>query len=520
METTESLWSSTATTHAYPELTSNLEVDVLVVGGGLTGLTAAMLLVEDGLRVALVEARTIGRGVSHRSTVHATEMIDAGYARIESEFGREGARIVAASSRAAIETIAQLARSLAIACGVERRPGYLFTEKDGDVSRLRDEHDAARRAGLASDLLPEAPLPFVTRGALRLPYQLQFHVVRYLAGLASAATSRGASIFERSRVVAVEDGDPCLVHLEHGPVVRARDVLCATHAPLNRVLLQTKIAAYRSYVVAFRGASLPDGLFWDTEDPYHYLSAVTIDGIPYLMVGGEDHKTGGASRTDERLDHLLAWTRARLDVPTPAFRWSAQLEQPVDHLPFIGRNALSERVFVATGFAGNGVTFGTVSALLFRDLVLGRRSPWADLYSATRVKPISSAGTYVSENIDYPIHLVTDRLARPDVRSVDEVGPGEGKTVRVRGERLAVYRDPQGNVHALSAVCTHLGCLVRFNAAEKTWDCPCHGSRFAVDGAVLDGPATRPLARRLLGPVRHGSGWIERVVPRGRERAE
>jgi glycine/D-amino acid oxidase-like deaminating enzyme/nitrite reductase/ring-hydroxylating ferredoxin subunit len=498
MESNASLWSSSATSPTFPALTTDVEVDVAVIGGGITGLTAATLLALSGRRVCLVEARRLGSGVSHRSTAHLTEAVDTRYHQIEASFGREGARLVAESSRAAIEKVAELAAKLSLPCDLVRRPGYLFTEKDDDLAMLQKEHAAARRAGLPVELVDEAPLSFETKGALRFPDQAQLHIVRYMDGLAAAAQANGAQIFEESRVVTIDDGEPCVVHLERGPSIRARSVLVATHAPLNRVFLQTKIAAYRSYVLAFRDVALQDGLFWDTQDPYHYFSSYMIDGVPYLIVGGEDHKTGATTKTEEHLDSLHAWSRQRFAVRAPTYRWSAQVEEPVDGLPFIGRNSLSEHVFVATGFGGNGTTFGTVAAMIVTDLVNGRRNAWSELYAATRVKPLSSAATYVGENVDFPMHLFSDRLHPPDARSPAEIRPGEGKTIRLRGERLAVYRDPQGALHAVSSVCTHLGCLVKFNNAEKTWDCPCHGSRFGTDGAVLDGPATRPLSKKSL----------------------
>ena len=513
MESNASLWSSTATSPTFKPLMASTEVDVAIVGGGITGLTAAYLLAASGKRVSLVEARRIGCGVSHRSTVHLTEAVDSRYAKIESDFGREGAKLVAQSSRAAIEKIAELASRLNIPCDLVRRPGYLYTERDTDLATLKEEHEAARRAGVPVDLLPEAPLPFPTTCALRFPDQAQMHIVRYLAGLAAAAQAKGAQIYEGSRVITVEDGEPCLVHLEQGPVIRAKEVFVATHAPLNRVFLQTKIAAYRSYVLAFPDVSLEAGLFWDTEDPYHYFSTYVIDGVPYLILGGEDHKTGATTNTDERLDSLLAWSKQRFRLSEPTYRWSAQVEESVDGLPFIGRNSLSEHVYVATGFSGNGTTFGTIAAMIVADLVNGRENAWASLYAATRMKPVSAAVTYAAENIDFPMHLVSDRLHPAEAKTLDEIRPGDGKTVRLDGERVAVYRDPQGNTHAVSSVCTHLGCLVKFNSAEKTWDCPCHGSRFGVDGAVLDGPATRPLAKKVLAPPRHASATFEAGVP-------
>ncbi len=502
MESNDSFWSSTATLPSYAPLEENIETDVAIVGGGITGLTAAMLLADAGKRVVLLEARTLGSGVSNRSTVHMTEMVDAWYSQIESDFGKEGARLVAQSSRAAIDRVSGFVQALGIDCAPARKPGWLYTEREKDVDELAREYEAATRAGLPVELHDRVPLPFATKKGIRFPDQLQVHIARYLAGLASAASARGARIHERSRVLTIEDGEPCLLHLENGTLVRARQVFCATHAPLNRVFLQTKIAAYRSYVVTYPGVTIADGLYWDTDDPYHYVSPFSIDGTTHVLVGGEDHKTGTEKDTARHLDALHTWAKQRLGVGEPSHRWSAQVEEPVDGLPFIGRNSMSEHVFVATGLSGNGTTFGTIAAMIFADTVHGRANPWRDLYAATRMKPVASAVTYATENVDFPMHLVSDRVMPPEARSLADIPPGEGKTVRVSGERLAVYRDPAGALHAVSSVCTHLGCLVKFNNAEKTWDCPCHGSRFSVDGAVLDGPATRPLARRSLEPER------------------
>lgn len=508
MESNVSLWSATAQMPAYAPLSEDVEVDVAIVGGGITGLTAAMLLAEAGKRVIVLEARTIGSGVSNRSTVHMTEMIDGWYSQIASDFGKDGARLVAQSSRAAIEHVRTFAERFGIECGLTRKPGYLYTETDEDVGDIEKEYEAARDAGLPVTLAERAPLPFETKRAALFPDQQQVHLARYLAGLSKAATEKGARICEWSPVISVADGEPCLLHLENGSVVRARQVLCATHTTMNRAFIQTKIAAYRSYVVAYPNVSVPDGLYWDTDDPYHYISPFDIDGTTYLLVGGEDHKTGTKRSTAEHIDALHGWTKDRFEVGEPSHRWSAQVWEPVDGLPFIGRNSVSEHVFVATGFSGNGTTYGPIAAMIFADIVLGRPNAWAELYAATRVKPVSSALTYVEENVDFPMHFVSDRLHPPDAKELGDIGPGEGKTIRVAGERLAVYRDPSGNVHACSAVCTHLGCLVKFNTAERTWDCPCHGSRFSIDGTVLDGPATRPLARRTLAPVRHQSGLV------------
>lgn len=500
------LWLNTVEPEAFAPLAGDAETDVVVIGGGITGLTAAVLLRAAGRRVTLLEARRVGRGVTGRSTAHVTEAVDTRYFQIASHFGKEGAKLVAQSSRAAIERVAELIVRFSLDCEFLRRPGYLFTEDPAAVEdQLRPEYAAARAAGIPVELVPRAPLPFENRGAVVFPNQAQMHVGRYVEGLARAAAEAGVVLHEATRVVAVEDGEPCTVHVEGGLAVRAKKVFVATHAPLNRVFLQTKIHAYRSYVQAYPDVRLPDGLFWDTADPYHYFSTFFVEGIPYLIIGGEDHKTGTEGETERRFASLREWTRARLLVDAPAFAWSAQVEEPIDGLPYIGRNSVSENVYVATGFSGNGITFGTLAAEIVTDLVLGRENRFAELYAATRIKASGAAAAYLTENIDFPMHFVSDHLRPAEVGSVDEIARGEGKTVRVGGRRLAVYRDDLGALHAVSSVCTHLGCVVKFNAAERSWDCPCHGSRFDVDGAVLDGPATRPLAKHTLGGVSHAA---------------
>ena len=495
MKETPSLWADTFTTApSYAALGANVDADVAIVGGGITGLTAAHLLAASGKRVVLVEARRLGSGVSGGSTVQLTDAVDSRYHQIESDFGKEGAALVARASRGAIEHIAALANG--IECDFVRRPAYLYGEREEDVAELKKEFDAATRAGLGVELMAEAPLPFANRAALRFPEQAQMHILKYLAGLAQLATNAGAQIHEHSRVITVDEGSGgCTLHLESGPEIRATKVFLATHSPLNRIFLQTKIHAYRSYVLAFPKMPLTDGIYFDTKDPYHYFSSFPIDGTPFLIVGGEDHKTGTTTDTEESFAKLLAWARAHFPVGEPAYRWSAQVEEPVDGLPYIGRNSLSEHVYVATGFSGNGITFGTVAAQIVTDLVNAKENPYADLFTATRVTPLASAKDFTTENVDL-LHFVSDRLHPVDVKDAADIGPGEGKTMRVRGERLGVYRDDGGKLHAVSCVCTHLGCLVKFNPSATSWDCPCHGSRFDVDGAVLDGPATRALPKR------------------------
>jgi Rieske Fe-S protein len=325
--------------------------------------------------------------------------------------------------------------------------------------------------------------------------------------LVAEALAHGVRIHEGTRVVAVHDGEPCRVETERGEI-QANDVIVAANVPVNnRVLLHTKIAAYRSYAIASKIATpSAAGLYWDTDDPYHYTRVQAIDGRHYLIVGGEDHRTGTdaeESGTEHHYVRLIDYARSRFGITAATHRWSGQIIEPVDGLPYIGLNSGAAHVYVATGYSGNGITFGTLAASIVTDLIAGRANPYAEIYAATRVTPIASATSYVTENALFPAHLVRDRLTNADAQEgpVDALAPGDGAVFAGEDGKVAVCRDHRGNLHCVSAVCTHLACDVAWNSAEQTWDCPCHGSRFSPDGAVINGPAVTALAAKPL-PVR------------------
>lgn len=493
-----SLWIATAPGTAYPPLRGDLEVDVAIVGSGITGITAAGLLKAAGLRVALLEAGRAARGVTGHTTAHLTEVVDCSFEDLIETFGLDGARLALASTRAAVEHIARAVRRLKLRCDFQRVAGYKYAEGRGGLDALGEEHEAARRIGLATSVVKDVPLPFRTAGALRFDRQAQFHVRRYLLPQAARIPGGGCHLFEDTLALEVKDGEPCRVVTERGTVT-ARDVILATHAPLDNKTIQTKVAQYQSYVVACRIAGpAPKGLFWDDEDPYHYIRSQPASRGDVVLIGGEDHKVGQEDDTEGRYQALLDYARDRFEVRGVDYRWSAQTVEPMDGLPYIGRDTGAGHVFVATGFSGTGMTFGTVSALLLASLVRGRAHPWAELFDSGRLKPARSAGPFLKENVDYPTYLVRDRLARPKGRSPSDVRRGGGKVLLVDGERVAVSRDEKGAVRAVSAVCTHMGCLVRWNGAERSWDCPCHGSRFDATGRVVHGPASRDLEPRAV----------------------
>ena len=464
-------------------------VDVAVVGAGITGLTAARLLVAAGKRVVVLEQSRIGTGTTGGTTAHVTQVPDRRYVELVSKFGRDGMRQVVESTRVAIERIASFVEEDAISCDFARIPAYLYTESEDEIARLQEEVDAAREVGMSASFVREVPLPFATAGAVRFEDQARFHPLAYLGGLAARLAGR---IYEETRVVNVDkaEGDgPLRVETERGTVT-ADSVLFATHTPAGFSLLHAELEPMRSYVLGLRlrGQEPPDGLFFDTADPYNY----TRRQEDLLLVGGKDHKTGHGD-PDESYRALEEYVRQRWNVESIDYRWSAQFYEPPDGLPLIGEALTSSRVFVATGYSGTGMVFGTVGGMLLADLALGRESDWAELYRTSRFKPLAGGPHIAKLNVEVAADFVKDRLTVHRIDDVSDVPVGEGQVVQLGGEKVAVYREESGKIHAVSPVCTHAGCIVHWNPSEKTWDCPCHGGRYSSDGKVLEGPPVKGL---------------------------
>lgn len=473
--------------------------DVVVVGAGISGVTAAALLARAGKKVALVEMHRVGEGVTGGTTAHLSDVLDTRFHVLRSRFGDDGARLAREAHRAAIERIADFVKEHAIECGFRRVPGFLFTEKESDLGELDKEREACDAIGLACSVAAKKTgLPYDIVGALRFDDQATFHPREYLLALLDATRKDGVKVFENTRVEGIEDGEPVEIETTRGRLA-ADDVVVTTDAPIaTRVLVHTKIAHYRSYVIAAPVLEeVADALYWDLDDPYHYVRTHDIGDTKYLIVGGEDHKVGHDGDHVSPWDVLERWTRMRFEIAPVRWQWSAQVVEPADGLSYVGRSPLSSHVWISTGHSGNGMTGGTMSAMLLSDQVLGVENPWSDLFDATRIKPFAAAQKFATENADVALHLLGDRLRR-DATSVDEIPCGEGRLVRLGGETLAVHRDAKGAVHAVSATCTHLFCHVKWNSSETTWDCPCHGSRFGVDGDILHGPAITPLEPRRI----------------------
>ncbi len=496
----DSIWSRSPwgnLTH----LTGDARADVCVVGAGIAGLSVAYHLGRAGKHVIVLEANYPGAGETGNTTAHLASALDDRFSDLERMFGRDGSRLAYESHDAAITAIEQTCRDEGIACDFVRLDGYLFNPPGEKADMIDQEFDAARRAGFAdAEKLAHAPLPsFRTGPCIRFPRQGQFEPLKYLHGLAQALREQGGQIYVGADVKTFSGGKgEAHATTESGPTVRAQALVVATNTPANdRVTMHTKQAAYRTYAVTFAvpAGAIPRALYWDTPDPYHYVRLQPgAHGRDLLIVGGEDHKTGQDGDEAKHFAALEAWGRQHFpEVHGVVKRWSGQVLEPVDGLAFIGRNpGDDENVYIVTGDSGHGMTHGTIAGLLLTDLILGRDNPWAPIYDPSRT-PVRAPLEFVRENINVAAQYV-DYVTPGEVKSVDEIAPGQGALVRCGLGKIAVYRDPKGGLHERSAVCTHLGCFVHWNNAEKSWDCPCHGSRFDTDGRVLNGPAVSGLS--------------------------
>ncbi len=496
---TTSVWMSTGTIPRQPALPRDLSVDVCIIGAGIAGLTTAYLLAGEGRSVAVLDDGPTGGGETCRTTAHLVTALDDRFYNLERLHGAEGARLAAQSHAAAIDRIEQLIDDERIDCEFRRLDGYLFVPPGDDAVLLDREFEAARRVGLDVALVDRAPIDsFDTGRALRFGRQGQFDILKYLRGVATAAQARGVQVFNDTHANAVVGGADAHVDTDSG-IVQARAIVVATNTPVNDlVAIHTKQAPYRTYVVGgrIRAGSVPSLLLWDTPDPYHYVRLQhgnDTSGTDVLIVGGEDHKTGQADDAEDRFQRLEAWTRERFpQVQAFEFRWSGQVMEPIDSLALIGRNPLDrDNVYIATGDSGNGMTHGTIAGMLLTDLIAGRSNPWADLYDPSR-KSLGALKEFARENLNVAAQYA-DVVTPGEVTDASEIARGEGAIIRRGVKKVAVYRDAEGAIHERSAFCTHLGCVVRWNSLEQTWDCPCHGSRFQTDGHVVNGPANSPL---------------------------
>ena len=476
-------------------------VDVAVIGAGITGLTAALLLQQAGLRVALIEAHRVGAGVTGYTTGKVSSLHGLIYDRLRRTFDADTARIYGEANESAIEQIAAFVNTLQIDCDWQRdRFNLTYTTEEGEpLEAIHREVDAARRAGLPASFTTETELPFAVRGAVRFANQGQFHAGRYALGLARALQAAGGLIHERSRVMQVQSRNG-RCELENGAVIEADQIVIATHIPiLDRGGFFARVHPSRSYLMAFEVERPPiEQMYLSEASGPSWTLRSALRGH-YLIVGGQSHKTGHEPDTPGRYTAIERWAQQHFGVGPAAYRWSAHDYMPVDHLPYIGRVPFgSGRVWMATGYRKWGLTNGTAAAMIMRDGIMGRKNDWADTFDANRADLLASAKDFLKTNLHVAKHFVSGRIEdRKANRRPQDLAPGEGAVVDADEKKpVGAFRDEDGALHAVSLTCTHLGCHVAWNPAERSWDCPCHGSRFDVDGNVLHGPAVKPLERQ------------------------
>ena len=492
-----SVWLATTPETDYGSMAGDTNAGTVVVGGGIAGLTTATLLAEAGEDVVLIERDRVGIGVTGHTTAKVTTQHSLIYASLVDDHGRRRARQYAEANTAGMEFVAARVDEHDIECGFERLPAYTFTESTGELTAIREEVAAARDLGLPASFVETVPIADAV-GAVEFDDQIEFNPREYVLGLATSFVDAGGRIFERTRATGIDGGSSPRVETDRGTIT-AENVVAATHFPiLDRAGYFARQYPKRSYVLAVRAADPPtDGMYYRTGTPYLSARTAEIDGETLTLVGGQNHKTGQGGSTADRYRRLESIARDHFDVESVEYRWSTQDYVSVDTIPYVGRlGPLERNVYVATGFGGWGMTNGTAAGLMLADTIRGRSNPWLDAFDPLRATVRASASEFVEENANVAKRFGSDWVA--GIRSGDVRGLERDTAMvcRYDGDVLGIYRDDEGDVHAVDAVCPHLGCLVQWNDGERTWDCPCHGSRFELDGRVLNGPANEDLPQR------------------------
>jgi glycine/D-amino acid oxidase-like deaminating enzyme/nitrite reductase/ring-hydroxylating ferredoxin subunit len=493
-------WADSASLPLFPKLDRDLTVDVVVIGGGIAGLTTAYLASAAGQSVAVIERDRCAMIDTGHTTAHVTMVTDTRLNELSRKFGKTHAQAVWDAGLAAIAEIDTIIREHDIACDFEWVSGYRHAPSgraDSEQTKAFQE-EAQLAAELGFDAEAVGNVPFIGGPGVHFDNQARFHPRKYLAGVSAAIRENGGEIFEDTEAEEFRD-QPRSVKA-NGHWIHAGEIVIATHNPLvglagmaSATVFQTKLALYTSYAIAgrVRQGAVADGLFWDTADPYHYLRLEQHHDHDVVIFGGEDHKTGQVADTNacyRRLEETLTTMLPDIEL---THRWSGQVIETTDGLPYIGK--MADHQYAATGFAGNGMTFGTLAGIMMSDAIAGRPNPWADLFDPGRAAVRRGLWEYIKENADYPYYMMRGRFAGAEGKSLRAVKRGHGGVIERDGQKVAAYRAPDGELTMVSATCTHMGCIVGWNDAERTWDCPCHGSRFTPQGDVISGPAEKPL---------------------------
>ncbi|MBE9043987.1 FAD-dependent oxidoreductase [Pleurocapsales cyanobacterium LEGE 10410] len=495
-----SFWLDSTAETSFPKM-ENVTVDVAIVGAGITGITAAYLLKKAGKTVALIEAQQIAASASGHTTAKVTSLHQLIYADLIDKIGENKARLYGESNQAGVEFVASIVEQEGIDCDFQRNDTYSFAENKDNLDKVKQEYDAAVKLGLPAEFVTETTLPFEIAGAVKFNNQAQFHVRKYLLYLANTIPGEGSYVFEDSRVQSVTEGNPCKISANN-TTLQATDVLLTTHLPImDQGLFFAKTYPQRSYIIGAKidRAKAPEGMYIGVGKNYHSIRTTpTEDGGLLLLIGGGGHKVGSKSETEESYLELERYAHSHFGIDKIDYRWSSQDYKSFDRLPYIGKlTPGNEHIYVATGFSLWGMSKGTMAGMLLSDLILDQKNSWADLYDSLRATPFVTQES-IKNNLDVGIHWVGDRFKGIQDWSTDDVKPGEGKIITLKGEKVGVYKDEMGRVTAVNATCPHLACIVNWNSAEKSWDCPCHGGRFTCEGKVIQGPPVKDLELKSI----------------------
>ncbi|MGI6065750.1 MAG: FAD-dependent oxidoreductase [Bacillota bacterium] len=494
----QSYWMASTPETTYPTLQENIKTDVAIIGGGITGISCAYLLAKEGLKVAVVEADRIIQGTTGHTTAKITSQHNLIYAKIKKQMGEELAQQYADANESAIGMIEKIAKENHIDCDFTPQSAFVYTQQDKYIQQIHDEVDAASALGIKASYVETIPFPFSIKGAMRFDDQAQFHPRKYLLDLAKIITKDGCRIFEQSRVIDIdEESGNYIITTDQGKKVTAEKLIIASHYPCyNKAgLYVARIYPDRSYVVAIKAKEkYSGGMYITAEDPGRSLRSQKTDDGELILVGGEHHKTGQGVDTIKHFEALVQFAKDTFEVEDIPYRWSTHDCMTLDGVPYVGHfTSKTPNMYIATGFAKWGMTNSAVSAKIIRDLIIEGKSPWQDVYNPSRQTLEASAKNFVVENLNVAEQLVKGKLS--SLPEDIDIKPGEGKVIEANGQRAGAYRDEKGTLHLVDTTCTHLGCELSWNSAERSWDCPCHGSRFTYEGEIIEGPTVKPLKK-------------------------
>ncbi len=491
----QSYWMASAHGTDYPSLDDDIKVDIAIVGGGFVGISTAYMLGKEGLRIAIIEADRILQGTTGHTTAKITSQHGLIYNKIKTQISKEFAKQYADANETAIRIIEKIAKENDIECDYLPQSAYNFTYQDGYVDKISEEVKAASSLGIEATYLEEIPLPFKIKAAVRFDNQAQFHPRKYLLKLAEKISEYGCRIYEQSRIVDIEKNDRYILITNKGKTVTADKVVIASHYPCyNKAgIYFARIWPDRSYALAIKvKEKYPGGMYITAEEPGRSLRSQKSDNDELIIVSGEHHKTGQGEDTIKHYKALVDYSNENFTVEDIPYRWSTQDCMTLDDLPYAGHfTSDTPNLYIATGFGKWGMTNSTASSLILRDLIIDGKSPWQDVYNPSRQTIAASAKTFVVENLNVAKELIKGKTsALPEKVDIET---SEGKAVEAEGQRAGAYKDMQGTLHVVNTTCTHMGCELMWNSAEKSWDCPCHGSRFTYEGDIVEGPAVKPL---------------------------